>query len=468
MKLDSTLGVTRLGHYRLVRRLAVGGMAELFVAVAEGAGDFEKPVAIKRILPRLAREPQFVEMFFAEAQLAASLDHPHIAKVLDFGEEGELPYIVMEFVPGVDLADLLKMVRGPLPTEEAVTIAVQLAEALHYVHEHRDLHTGKPLGLVHRDVSPSNVLIGYSGGAKLTDFGIVKATSATQYTATGALKGKLSYLSPEQARCERIDRRTDIYAVGLVLFELFTGRRMHRALSEVALLARVCDGEFTPPSQVCEELDPGLEAIISRALQPSAGDRYPTARALGRALETLASERGWSLSMGRLSDYVETVVPNPGPIRLEPSLGSASPTAVAEPSRSLTRFVKTRGRPIAIVSALLGLGIGVGVGPSLARTYGAPDPPPDPAPAQPHDDPPPPAVAENPPPTEPSAQHVEPPIEPSPGPESDEAVAPPAAEPTSSTPTRPRPKRRRRSTRRGKSRKKKSSLDSSLLPPSER
>ncbi|MBV1862516.1 MAG: serine/threonine protein kinase, partial [Nannocystaceae bacterium] len=366
MQLDTTLGVTRLGHYRLIRRLAVGGMAELFVAVAEGAGAFEKPVAIKRILPRLAREPEFVKMFFAEAELAASLDHPHIAKVLDFGEEGELPYIVMELVHGVDLSDLLRSSKGPLPDAQAATIAVQVAEALQHVHDHCDLHTGAPLGLVHRDVTPSNVLVGYSGGAKLTDFGIVKATSATQYTATGALKGKLSYLAPEQARCERLDRRTDVYALGLVMYELFTGRRMHRAMSEVALLARVCDGEYTPPSAVRPDIDTAVESIIARALLPDPRDRYTCTRDVSAALETLASQRGWVLSMAKLSEYLETQIPNPGPVTIEPSTRpeSSAPAPVSK-TASLGRAVKSRGRSIAMLSVLLGVGIGAGLGPTL-------------------------------------------------------------------------------------------------------
>lgn len=451
MQLDSTLGVTRLGHYRLVRRLAVGGMAELFVAVAEGAGAFQKPVAIKRILPRLAREPHFVEMFFAEAELAASLDHPHIAKVLDFGEQDDLPYLVMEFVHGVDLADLLRAAGGPLPTEQAATLAVQVAEALHHVHEHRDLETAKPLGLVHRDVSPSNVLVGYTGGAKLTDFGIVKATSTTQYTATGALKGKLSYLSPEQARCERIDRRTDVYALGLVLFELFTGRRMHRAMSEVALLARVCEGTFTPPSEVHPDIDADIERIIARALMPDRELRYATAREVARAFETLATRRGWSLSMAGLSEYVDSKVPNPGPITIERS-GVVAPNP---DDRPVTRFIKQRGRTLAAVSALIGLGIGVGVGPSIARS-----------------------VAETPqaeaPPLEPATRPTEEPEpqvtpEPQVAPKPEAEVVTPQPRAAETTPAQAEPPTPRKRRKRKKSRPKATKgLDSSLLPPSQR
>ena len=457
LQLDTTLGVTRLGHYRLVRRLAVGGMAELFVAVAEGAGAFEKPVAIKRILPRLAAEPQFVKMFFAEAELAASLDHPHIAKVLDFGEEGELPYIVMEFVHGVDLADLLKAAKGPLPEAEAATIVVQVAEALQHVHDHRDLHTGKPLGLVHRDVTPSNVLVGYSGGAKLTDFGIVKATSATQYTATGALKGKLSYLAPEQARCERIDRRTDIYALGLVMYELFTGRRMHRAMSEVALLARVCDGEYTPPSAVRDDLDPDVEAIIARALMADPDARFATARELGTAVEALATKRGWSLSMARLSDFLETLLPNPGPITVDRSVSqtfetevSASPT----PTRTLGQAVKARGRSLAVVSALLGVGFGAALGPRLFGPDETPAASPEPAPAM--------GAA---PASEPTPVAVDP--EPLPTPEPEPTPEPQVEVEATPEPTASKRKKRRRP-KSSKKKKKPAGLDAKLLPPSQR
>lgn len=347
-------------------------MAELFVAVSRGAGEFVKPVAIKRILPQLAADPRFVEMFFEEAKLAASLDHPHIAKVFDFGEEGGLPYLVMEFVHGVDLRGLLTAVQGALPPAIGLTIVVQLAEALHYVHEHRDVRTGNPLGLVHRDVTPSNVLLGYSGGVKLTDFGIVKATEVTAYTATGALKGKLPYLSPEQARCERLDRRSDVYALGLVLFELTTGRRMHRAVSEVGLLARVCDGEYLPPSAVIEDYDAELEAIVERALAADLDRRYPSARALASDLEELALRSQWTLSVGKLCEYLESIVADPGPIVLrtvtQPGPERGASATVARIDATDPPVKRTRGRSLAIASALLGVGIGAVGGLSLATS----------------------------------------------------------------------------------------------------
>lgn len=450
MQLDTTLGVTRMGHYRLIRRLAVGGMAELFVAVAEGAGTFEKPVAIKRILPRLAREPEFVKMFFAEAELAASLDHPHIAKVLDFGEEGDLPYIVMEFVHGVDLSDLLRSAQGPLPYAEAATVAVQVAEALQHVHDHCDLHTGKPLGLVHRDVTPSNILVGYSGGAKLTDFGIVKATSTTQYTATGVLKGKLPYLAPEQARCERLDRRTDVYALGLVMFELFTGHRMHRAMSEVALLARVSDGKSTPPSSVRPDIDPAVESIIARAVLPHPRDRYSCAREISAALEALAAKRGWALSMAKLSEYLEGQIPTPGPVTIAPSVPEkASATTLASKTLAFGRAVKSRGRSIAVVSVLLGVGIGAGLRPTLLGSDETPSAPQAPGPPEP-------------------SVHAESASEPTPvspipvaTPEALDVVAEPE-------PAKQVPRRKKRRKNRKKPPKKKPGLSSSLLPPSQR
>jgi eukaryotic-like serine/threonine-protein kinase len=340
------------------------------VAVARGAGEFAKPVAIKRILPSLAAEPSFIAMFFEEARLAASLDHPHIAKVIDFGESDGLPYIVMEFVHGIDLRGLLSAVRGPLPLPEALTIVVQLAEALQHVHEHRDPSTGKPLGLVHRDVSPSNVLLGYSGGVKLTDFGIVKPTEVTEYTATGALKGKLPYLSPEQGRCERLDRRTDVYAMGLVLWELTVGRRMHRAESEVGLLARVCDGVYTAPSSIMTDYDAGLEAIVAKALAPDIAERYATAREVAADLERLAVERGWTLSSARLSEFIAAHVTDPSPVLLQPLADDERTVATPERTRSTTRRSPRRARQLAFASALLAVGIGVGVtvGPTLVRS----------------------------------------------------------------------------------------------------
>jgi serine/threonine protein kinase len=447
MALDTTLGVTRMGHYRLLRRIAVGGMAELFVAVARGAGDFAKPVAIKRILPRLAQEPHFLEMFFEEARLAASLDHPHIAKVIDFGEAEGLPYIVMEFVHGIDLRGLLSAVRRPLPIETAVTIIVQLAEALHHVHEHRDVITGKSLGLVHRDVSPSNVLLGYAGGVKLTDFGIVKPTESTEYTATGALKGKLPYLSPEQARCERLDRRTDVYAMGLVLYEITTGRRMHRAESEVGLLARVCEGVYTPPTAFLPEYDVELAEIVRHTLEPDVTRRYATAREVAADLEALALARQWSLSTGKLSEFIAAHVTDPSPVLLQPR-DEERPTADA-PTLSTTRRAKSsaRGRQIAIAGALLALG----VGPMLARSgtdnakihAREPEPSPSPPPASPVASP----TAVVTPRASPALEAVD--------------LEPAAAEVATTPPARAK-KRRRASKPAGEQR-----LNKTLLPPSE-
>lgn len=439
-------------------------MAELFVAVARGAGEFAKPVAIKRILPQLAAERRFVEMFFEEAKLAASLDHPHVAKVFDFGEENGLPYLVMEFVHGVDLRGLLSATKSALPLEIALTIVVQLAEALHYVHEHRDVRTGNPLGLVHRDVTPSNVLLGYAGGVKLTDFGIVKATEMTAYTATGALKGKLPYLSPEQARCERLDRRSDVYALGLVLFELTTGRRMHSAVSEVGLLARVCDGKYLPPSVVDETYDAELETIVERALAPELDRRYPTARALASDLEQLAVRRQWTLSVGKLCEYLETVIADPGPIVLR-TITQSTPNRAAndETVEPEVPPKRTRARSLAIASALLGVGIGAVGGLGLATSEPAADPS--------RDQPLPGAVVESARvPEEPAAVPADPhPTPVAAGPKADASEKPsgekPAADP---------PKRRRNRSKPRKSKRKRAEKpaeprhDHALLPPSQR
>ncbi|MEM6991950.1 MAG: protein kinase [Myxococcota bacterium] len=465
MALDATLGVTRLGHYRLVRRLAVGGMAELFVAVAQGAGDFAKPVAIKRILPRLAAEEHFVEMFFEEARLAASLDHPHIAKVLDFGEEGGLPYIVMELVHGVDLGVLLRAVGGALPSREALTVLVQLAEALHHVHEQRDIRTGKALGLVHRDVSPSNVLVGYSGGVKLTDFGIVKATEGTEYTATGALKGKLSYLSPEQARCERVDRRTDIYALGLVMYELTTGRRMHTALSEVGLLARVCDGQYTPPFTVCADYDPELERVLAKALAPRFEDRYATAGILARDLEAIANARRWSLSTGRLCEFLASAITDPGPVVVNPTrITSLATVTEPSPPPRPRRNVMAYGAGIVLLG--LGVGLGVGVAPALVSSpEGGAAPVDDPVTTRS-----PPAEVE---PVAEASPAPDPAIEardsrPVPDPADDAVIAAPPPEPVVRDKKRARPPRTKSKRRKSPKAAKPGGLDETLLPPSQR
>jgi serine/threonine protein kinase len=279
-------------------------MAELYLARASGLHGFEKLCVLKLVLPHLVEDRRFVEMFLQEARTAATLDHPNIAHVTDIGElEGE-PFFVMQYVRGRDLRKVAKALGGaPLPLDVALTVASQVAAGLHYVHD-RQGPEGKPLGLVHRDVSPANVMIGFDGDVKLVDFGIAKSTEQCDATRTGVIKGKVSYMAPEQCRGEAIDRRTDVFALGILLCEMTTGRRLFRGETDFAIMSNIVDGEFIPPRQLRPEYPEALEAIVLRALQRVPADRYLTAAAMQADLEALAQEQGLRLSTLTLSSFM--------------------------------------------------------------------------------------------------------------------------------------------------------------------
>ncbi|MBC8073500.1 MAG: serine/threonine protein kinase, partial [Deltaproteobacteria bacterium] len=279
---------TQLGRYTLLRRFAVGGMAELYLAHQRGAEGFAKLVALKRILPHLACDPQLTRMFLDEARLAATLDHPNIAAVLDFGEHDGEHFLTMEYVHGRHLLDVLRAHAGrPLALPVALGIVSDVARALHHVHEQRG-HDGRALGLVHRDVSPSNVLLSYEGAVKLADFGIAKAMELTSATRTGTFKGKLGYAAPEQCRGEPIDRRADVFALGILLYETTTGARAFSGPNEFAVLGRVARGDYVPPLELDPDYPAWLAPVIARALALDPGQRPATAAALADELDELA------------------------------------------------------------------------------------------------------------------------------------------------------------------------------------
>src|SRR5438552_5671450 len=218
---------TPIGKYKLLRLIASGGMAEVYLARQAGAAGFEKLVCLKRILPHLARDRQFVEMFLNEARLAARLDHPNIVSIYDLGEANGNYFIAMEFIDGPSLRAVHKLSAERnelLPIPEICKIISMAAGGLQYAHDLAD-DKGEPLHLVHRDISPDNLLVHRNGSAKVVDFGIAKAANSSSQTRTGTLKGKVAYMPPEQLRGEQLDRRTDVFALGVVLYELLTGKR---------------------------------------------------------------------------------------------------------------------------------------------------------------------------------------------------------------------------------------------------
>jgi hypothetical protein len=309
-----------LAGYVVEERIAVGGMAEIYRASRPGPAGFAKQVAIKVVLPELARDPEFVRMFLDEARLAARLSSPHLVQVFDAGQEGETYFLVMEYVDGMDLASLLAQ-QGPLPLALGAHLGRQLCAALADLHEATDAD-GKQLQVVHRDVSPGNVLLSLQGDVKLGDYGIAKALAGGLRTERGTLKGKLAYLSPEQARGEPVDVRTDIYGLGLVLFEGLTGQRYLEARGEPELLRAAAQPVLRAPSMVDAGLAP-IDAVLGRALAPEPSRRYPSARLLDRELSGLLRERSPAELREQLSARVR---------RARDAVPSARPSAPPRPA----------------------------------------------------------------------------------------------------------------------------------------
>jgi len=296
-----------LGKYQLVRRLATGGMAEIYLARAASIEGFEKLVVLKRILPQYAENAAFIRMFLAEARLAATLHHPNVVQVYDIGEDDGAYFFAMEYVQGVDLRQLVGATRRAgreLPLQHALTVIAGVCAGLHYAHEKKD-PSGAPLGIVHRDISPSNVLVTFDGGVKVVDFGVAKVANVS--TTAGTLKGKIPYMSPEQCRSAPLDRRSDVFSIGTMLWELTCGRRLFQAENELALLNVVARGEVTAPSKLRPDYPPGLEAIVLRALAVDVEARFQSAQELQLALEDFAHESHLPLSDARLQRFVRDV-----------------------------------------------------------------------------------------------------------------------------------------------------------------
>ncbi|MFP2933080.1 serine/threonine-protein kinase, partial [Pyxidicoccus sp. 3LG] len=275
-----------MGTYRIVKKLAAGGMAEVFLGKVVGAEGFEKPVAVKRILPSYVQDAAFVELFLREAKVSVALQHGNVVQVLDLGTSAGQYYMVMEFVDGENLRALLKAARMrqlPLGLREMCFIAQQVAEGLAYAHGRAD-RAGTPLDIVHRDVNPSNVMVSSNGAVKLADFGIAKVADGHKETQAGVLKGKINYLSPEQVQGRPVDQRSDIFLMGLLLHEMLAGRRIFDGSAPQIIHAL---GSFD--ERTLEPL-PGvpapLWAILLRALAASPANRFQTARELSEAIQS--------------------------------------------------------------------------------------------------------------------------------------------------------------------------------------
>lgn len=320
--LDRSGNGTRIGRYEILRRLAVGGMAEVLLARVRGPAGFEKRVVLKCVLPQFVNDPEFLTMFLDEARLVASLNHPNIAEVHDVGSDGETTYIAMEYVEGADVRTVLKTLRArneKMPLEHVLTIASAVCAGLHAAHDKRTAE-GQPLGIVHRDVSPSNVMVSFEGGVKLVDFGIAKWDARNVRTRSGLLKGKSAYMSPEQCMGLELDRRSDLFAVGILLHEMVTGQPLFKAENDYAAMCKVVRDEVPPPSAM-RTIPPALETTILRALARRPEDRFQTADELALALEQIALRERISTSPTNLARWMQALMataeanPTPSPHR---------------------------------------------------------------------------------------------------------------------------------------------------------
>ena len=296
------------GKYLLVKKLATGGMAEVWLAKHLGIEGFERHVVVKRILPHLAEDDEFVRMFLNEAKLVARLNHPNIAPIYDFGQEQGTYYLSMEFVHGEDLGRVMRKawstgqwIARPL----AIRIVASAAEGLYYAHSRAD-DQGRPLRIVHRDISPQNILISFDGSVKLVDFGIAKAADQISSTKSGAIKGKFAYMSPEQASGKPLDGRSDIFALGLVLYELLTGVRPIKRDSELATLQAAMDCKIDAPSEVAE-VPSELDEVVMRALRKDVDERYRDAREFQMALEEFLIAQRLVATSAQVSELMETL-----------------------------------------------------------------------------------------------------------------------------------------------------------------
>ncbi len=275
----------RFGKYLIVGEVALGGMAEVFLAVQRGIEGFTKAMVLKRVLPQYRTDHDFVRMFIDEARLAARLEHPNIVRTYEFGEVAGQYYTTMEYLPGEDLRKMLKklvVTNQHLPLHHSASIVSRVCVGLHFAHEMTDT-AGRPLGLVHRDINPANIVLTYGGEVKIIDFGVAKTTES--HTKHGVIKGKLSYMSPEQLLGRGIDRRSDVFSTGVLLWQLLTRRSLFNRENEASTLYAIMNDPILPPSRYRREIPRPLDAIVMRALARTPADRYDSAEEMGNALD---------------------------------------------------------------------------------------------------------------------------------------------------------------------------------------
>ena len=296
----------QLGRYHVDQLLARGGMGEVYLGRVEGAHGFARPIVVKVIRTELLENERVALMFVDEARIAAGLHHRNIVQIIDFDLFDGGAFLVTEHIAGCDLRTLLHHLRGAPRFEIAITILAELATGLDAAHDARD-GDGASLNLVHRDVSPSNVLLGIHGEVKVADFGVAKARSRSYHTVSGSIKGKAPYMAPEQILGEPIDRRADVFALGVLLFELTTRTRLYSAHANSVAMRQILDGVVPDPAERRPDYPPALTRIVRRALARQPDDRYPSARAFVDELDRVARDQRWDLSRAGVAELVKAV-----------------------------------------------------------------------------------------------------------------------------------------------------------------
>jgi serine/threonine protein kinase len=343
----------RVGKYQVVRRLATGGMAEVFLAKAAGPMGFEKTLVVKRILPHLAEDPAFVEMFLSEAKLAAQLNHPNIVQIFDFGEADDTYFLAMEYIDGLNLREIIRR-AGELSLTLQVAVCARIisaaCEGLAFAHDFWDLSTGQELNIVHRDISPDNILLSRQGAVKVVDFGIAKAAGFSPHTQTGVLKGKLAYMPPEYLRSEALDRRMDVYSLGVVFYELLTGQKPIMAPSEAGMVQAILLEPPVPVEQRRPDVPAAVQRILSRALAKDRENRYPDCFALQEDLEEFILSMAKPVGAAQLAQIVSIVIPADTSNLLPQHTGSLRGSLRFAPSQSQQAIPKVVVEPQVLVA----------------------------------------------------------------------------------------------------------------------
>ncbi len=295
----------QIGPYRLKDKVAKGGMAELYLADYVREDGFRRKVAIKRILPHLAENPDFIKMFTREARLAALLQHPNVVQIFDYGKIDKAYFIAMEYIDGKNLGEILITLNQGLNVDHAVFIIAKICKGLDYSHTKRDDKTREPLHIVHRDISPQNMLISYQGEVKISDFGISKARSEPSLTQAGVIKGKLAYLSPEQALGDAVDHRADIYALGLVFYETLTGKRVYQFDSDMEAIRAIPKMEIEPLNTLRPEVPGELNRIVMKCLEKTKESRYQSAAELNADLTAFKKQHQMTFDASDLASFMK-------------------------------------------------------------------------------------------------------------------------------------------------------------------